>query len=95
MSRKLSRGQATILGLVVLYLHTGFRLGENLNRYLMLDFVALAVAGALTGLIIGGERYTRTGYAGKRWRQWLTRAHAALVWPLPLLLALHVLSVYT
>lgn len=87
----------TVLGftaLVILYLHTGFSLGENLNQYLMLDFVLLAIAGALAGMIIGGERYTRMGYAGKRWRKWLTHSHIILFWPLPVLLTLHVLSVY-
>lgn len=82
------------LALAILYLHTGFSLGENLNRYLMLDFVLLALVGALAGLIIGSERYTRMGYAGKRWRKWLTHSHIVLFWPLPVLLTLHVLSVY-
>src|SRR5690606_4461639 len=79
----------TVLGflaLVILYLHTGFSFGENLNRYLMTDFVLLGLVGALAGLVIGSERYVRTGYASKRWRQWLTHAHIVLFWPLPVLL---------
>lgn len=83
-----------MLALFVLFLHTGFSLGVNLNRYLMLDFVLLALVGAVAGLIIGGERYTRMGYTGKRMRQWFTHAHIVLFWPLPVLLGFHILSVY-
>lgn len=82
------------LALVILYLHTGFSFGENLNRYLMTDFVLLGLVGALAGLVIGSERYIRTGYTAKRWRQRLTHAHIILFWPLPVLLALHILSFY-
>ncbi len=87
----------TVLGftaLVVLYLHTGFNLGENLNRYLMLNFVLLAIAGAFAGMVIGSENYNRMGYGANRLRQWVTHSHIILFWPLPLLLGFHVLSVY-
>ncbi len=82
------------LALVVLYLHTGFELGSNLNFYLMSNFVLLAVAGALAGLVIASETSARMGYMGKRVRQWLTHSHIVLFWPLPMLLGFHVLSVY-
>ena len=87
----------TVLGflaLVILYLHTGFELGSNLNRYLMMNFILLAVAGALAGIIIASEATSRMGYTGKQVRQWLTHSHIVLFWLLPMLLGLHVLSVY-
>ena len=83
-----------VLALVILYLHTGFSLGENINQYLMLDFLLLALVGAFAGAVIGGERYTKMGYTGKQMRQWFTHAHIVLFWPLPVLLGFHVLSVY-
>lgn len=83
-----------VVALVVLYLHTGFSLGENINQYLMLDFLLLALVGAFAGAVIGGERYTKMGYTGKQMRQLFTHAHIVLFWPLPVLLGFHVLSVY-
>ena len=87
----------TVLGLValvVLYLHTGFALGANLNQYLMLNFVLLALVGALAGVVIGREHRATGSYLGKQLRQWFTHAHIVLFWPLPILLGFHVLSVY-
>ena len=41
--------------LAVLFMHTGFNLGQNLNRWLMLTFLAVAVAGSLTGIVTARE----------------------------------------
>ncbi len=83
-----------LIALLTLYLHTGFSLGDHLNKYLMTDFVLLAVVGALAGLVVAAERYVQVGYTSKRLRQWFTHAHIILFWPLPVLLGFHVLSVY-
>jgi nitrite reductase (NADH) large subunit len=85
-----------ILGLfcvAVLVTHTGFSLGKNLNYVLMLNFLLLAAWGGLAGLVTALE-HRFTGYVGLRIRrlwQWL---HIALIWPLPPLLAFHVIAFY-
>ncbi|MBA1149040.1 NAD(P)/FAD-dependent oxidoreductase [Ectothiorhodospiraceae bacterium WFHF3C12] len=79
-------GAATI---AVLIAHTGLSLGDNLNRLLMLDFLALSGAGAAAGAVFAVARPLRV--RARRWSAW---AHILLGWPLPALLGFHVLSVY-
>jgi len=83
-------GAATVGGLVA---HTGFRLGANLNRALMLCFLAAALVGALAGLVTWLERRLPPAWAGALQRGW-SAAHVFVVWPLPVLTAAHVLAVY-
>ncbi|MBD2858139.1 NAD(P)/FAD-dependent oxidoreductase [Spongiibacter sp. KMU-158] len=81
------------LCLFVLFAHTGLRMGENLNAYLMSNFLALALLGGITAAVISGE--TAFGARlGKRLRRWCSWGHIALFWPLPTLLGFHVISVY-
>jgi nitrite reductase (NADH) large subunit len=83
-------GVATLVGFGV---HTGLRLGANLDRALALCFVALAGLGALAGLVTAIER--RLGAtAGARLRRAATWAHVLALWPFPLLILFHVLKVY-
>ncbi|MEO1292978.1 MAG: FAD-dependent oxidoreductase [Pseudomonadota bacterium] len=86
-------GLAAALGLVW---HTGLRLGSNLNMLLMLSFLLTLVTGAVAGLITGGEHELRerrlaTGKNPRAVPLWL---HVIGVWPLPILLIFHILSVY-
>jgi nitrite reductase (NADH) large subunit len=79
--------------LAVLFLHTGFNLGSNLNRWLMASFLAVAVLGGVTGIVTGREhsalnRGRRSLRAATAW------LHILAFWPLPLLLLLHVVTVY-
>lgn len=84
--------------LAVLAAHTGFRLGENLNFALIAAFAATLLAGALGGGIIAFE-HRLAGIAVIRQRRidprgaalWL---HILACWPLPLLLVVHIVSVY-
>ncbi len=85
-----------VLGAValgVLFLHTGAHLGENLNRYLMINFLVISVVGALAGLSL--QIATKTSASAvqvvKKSSFW---AHIIIVWPLPALLIAHILSVY-
>jgi nitrite reductase (NADH) large subunit len=81
--------------LLVLFAHTGFRLGSNLNMWVMAIFLALAAAGALSGSTAALEHRkflsAETGAALRKASFW---THVIAFWPLPLLLAVHILSVY-
>jgi nitrite reductase (NADH) large subunit len=77
----------------VLFLHTGFNLGNNLNRWLMLTFLAVAALGSLTGVVTAREHVTlATGKTSRR--KALTWLHILAFWPMPVLLMLHVVTVY-
>lgn len=85
-----------VAALVVLFAHTGFRLGHGLNSWLMATFLGLTLIGAAAGAVKAGEHKlaeVRTG-SGKRMRKIPLWFHILAFWPLPLLLAAHVLSVY-
>lgn len=88
----------TVLGavaLVALFAHTGFRLGSNLNMWLMLTFLGLAVAGAVAGLATAFEhRVSGSPRTAARLRSASFWMHLVAFWPFPLLLAAHVLTVY-
>lgn len=79
--------------LAVLVLHTGLRMGDKLNFLLMFCFLSLALLGAVVGVVATLERSGASVALG-RWRRYSGWAHIALFWPLPVLLALHVLSSY-
>jgi nitrite reductase (NADH) large subunit len=81
------------LTLIALITHTGFRLGQNLNLILMLNFLGLALVGALAGGVTALERRL-AGPAARRLRAVWTGMHIALVWPLPVLIAIHVMVAY-
>lgn len=82
-----------VLTLVALVTHTGFRMGQNLNRVLMFNFLALALLGALAGAVTALENRL-DGPAARRLRAIWTWSHILLVWPLPVLLVFHVLASY-
>lgn len=83
--------------LAVLFIHTGFRLGHNLNFWLMLTFLSLALMGAIAGGVTAIEHRLLNGplwssdVQPRRVPVWL---HIIAFWPLPLLLLFHILSVY-
>ena len=83
-------GAAAITALVI---HTGLHLGEHLNRYLMLSFLAVVLLGSTSGAVIAVEhRLSRNG--GARARKLTLWLHILACWPLPTLLGFHILSVY-
>ena len=60
-------------------------------------FTATLIFGALSGLTTGGDhalRARRIGTARKPARRLPTWVHIVAVWPLPVLLLVHVLTVY-
>ena len=82
-----------VAALAALLAHTGMRLGDELNRLLILNFILLAMAGAGASLIISNEHRVAPAIAKRRRRQ-LTWLHILLFWPLPVLLGFHVVKTY-
>lgn len=85
-----------ILGLLViggLLMHTGAHLGENLNQWLMLNFMLACLVGAGAGVVLAAEQKIG-GAKGRRWRRYWGWLHIMVTWPLPALLGFHILSVY-
>lgn len=81
--------------LAALFVHTGFRMGIHLNAWLMSTFLVVALAGGATSLATAlahrlGKR-PEHAEAVKSTSLWI---HILAFWPLPLLLTVHVLSVY-
>ncbi len=87
-----------LVALATLVAHTGFRLGEQLNFALIVAFLSTLVAGAVGGGIIAFE-HRLVAIPAIRQRRidprkialWL---HIIACWPLPLLLVLHIMTVY-
>ncbi len=86
-------GCSALIGLTA---HTGLRFGSNLNFALMNIFVALNLLGAFAGWVaaVEGKGSGRLAQWARRWRPLATWAHLLLFWPLPVLLAFHILAVY-
>lgn len=84
-----------VVALIMLCAHTGFRLGNNLNMWLMLTFLGLGVAGAMAGLATAFEH---RAFASPKSAALLRSAsfwlHLVAFWPMPLLLTFHILTVY-
>lgn len=81
--------------ILTLVVHTGLRLGSNLNLWLMTSFLTAMLSGAAFGALTAAEhrlptKPTSTG-AMRNAVFWL---HLIALWPLPLLIAVHVLTVY-
>ena len=86
-------GVAILLAVVV---HTGFRLGVNLNLALSCTFLTLTLVGALAGIASSLESRCSPEWVMtiRAWRPRLTRWHIWLFWPLPILIAAHIFCVY-
>jgi nitrite reductase (NADH) large subunit len=86
-------GTLGALMLIVLILHAGFRLGRNINEALTIDFLMLGALGAMAGGVTALSHWWNPITARNRRRLW-NAIHLVLVWPLPVLLILHIVSVY-
>jgi nitrite reductase (NADH) large subunit len=80
------------LALAGIAVHTGGRLGSNLNFALMAAFLGVVALGAVAGGVIALEHRLGEGAARLR-RTWLW-THILIGWPIPVLLAFHVLKTY-
>ncbi len=83
-------GGAVIAAMVV---HTGLRLGHNLNAYLMLSFLGLLLVGTGAAGVIAMEHRLGATLA-RRLRSTSVWLHILLFWPVPVLLGFHVLKTY-
>lgn len=86
-------GVMTLVGLLV---HTGMRMGSNFNLLLAVTFLGLNLSGAVTGAITSWESRTggELGMTFRQWRPRLTKIHIYCLWPMPLLLIIHIVCVY-
>ncbi len=82
-----------VFALFILLAHTGMHLGVNLNQWLMSNFIALSIAGGLSALVNSKASLIPVTYVNpiKRAVNWV---HIISFWPLPVLLSVHVISVY-
>ena len=85
-----------LISLVILFAHTGFHFGHNLNYWLMFTFVGINLLGAFAGVLaaIESKGTSKTALLARQFRPALTYAHVIFFWPLPVLLTFHILSVY-
>ncbi len=93
------RGLHGVLGTALLLcvaIHTGLRMGQNLNFVLATVLLCVIVVGSVAGIASGLESRTTgtTAMFVRRWRPRLTTLHSWFFWPLPALIALHVISFY-
>ncbi|HJR70036.1 MAG TPA: hypothetical protein VKA43_08355, partial [Gammaproteobacteria bacterium] len=79
-------------GLLSLWLHTGGRLGANLNLALAATFVSVLLAGSASSLLVANEH--RLGALATPLRRRSVWLHIALASPLPVLLTFHVLQTF-
>lgn len=84
---------AGALALAALALHTGLHLGHRMTLALSVDFLALAAAGAVTGAITARSHRLPPTRA-RALRTFGSRAHLVLFWPLPALVAAHIVAAY-
>lgn len=82
-----------IIALVMLMVHTGMRLGDNLNFALMSAFLGATLTGSLVGVFMARNHHW-SDFKLRKHRLWWSRIHHTLLWMLPPLLGFHILSVY-
>lgn len=78
--------------LVALVVHSGGRMGSNLNLWLSVSMAGAALAGTLASL--GIARSHQPAHPLRAWRGAATWAHILFLWPLPVLLGFHILTSY-
>ena len=82
-----------VVALLALLVHSGGRMGDGLNLWLAAAVMGLVLAGAVAGGVIAGEHRLSVQNA-RRLREGMVWVHILLLWPLPILLAFHILKSY-
>jgi len=86
----------TVMGalcVAILMIHTGLHTGSNLNNWLAINYSLVLVLGAITSFVMAYThklRGPKQELIRKSWN-WL---HIIAIWPLPILLAAHIITVY-
>jgi len=83
-----------LLALTLLFVHTGMNAGEHFNFLLMLSFLGALVIGSAVGLLTVIENRMPDATSAYHAKTWLKNAHIAIVWPLPVLIAIHIVLAY-
>lgn len=83
-----------MFALMALLVHTGLAFGHNLDRILAVDFLSLSLLGAATGGLVVLEGRSSANAVVRRLKSCSYWGHVVLFWPLPVLLAFHILSSY-
>ncbi|MET1254053.1 FAD-dependent oxidoreductase [Aliikangiella maris] len=82
-----------VIALLILMIHTGVRMGENLNFTLMTVFLGATMTGALVGVFMSKNHHW-SDHKLRQHRYWWSRVHYTLLWALLPLLIFHIISVY-
>jgi nitrite reductase (NADH) large subunit len=86
-------GVVTAASLLLFFMHTGFSVGNGLNFVLTVAFLAAMVIGAVAGAVFAfSDRWSSLAARDRRLR--VSWVHILVLWPLPILIALHVVMVY-
>ena len=80
-----------LVSLTILVFHTGMHLGANLNFLLMFDFLLVLIIGSMAGKLVVLENENQSYF---RLREAFKVMHWSLSWPLPILIGLHIFSIY-
>jgi len=77
----------------LLFFHTGLHFGENLNQLLMYNFIGVLSIGALAGAMVSlSHKFALS--TSMNLKKLFTWSHILISWPLPVLLGIHILTVY-
>lgn len=77
----------------VIFIHTGFRFGHELNFLLMMSFSLLMVLGAIASGVIA-QQHRLSQRLASRLRNTSIWLHIILFWPIPVLLTFHIFKSY-
>jgi nitrite reductase (NADH) large subunit len=81
---------------IVLPLHSGMRMGDNINLALMLSYLFSAITGTFTSWVVWKEssETSKFNQFARRHRNKFIWFHLVCLWPLPTLLVFHVFKFY-
>jgi ferredoxin-NADP reductase/CRP-like cAMP-binding protein len=83
-----------LLALGLLFVHTGMTFGEQFNFLLMLSFLGALTIGSVVGVLTFIENRLPEATTPYHLKTWLKNAHIAIVWPLPVLVGIHIVLAY-